>query len=266
MSSPTIYPSTSQFSNYKLLEACDLFQTAQPEGFGNCSLDHIQLCPQTPDVYSESLLDEIQQKFPNTKFRLHANIRVKTGVQFIDASSYSKETHWYFERISELSNHINAPLYSLHAGLRDKCTMKQLFQNAECIQSIFDVPALIEGMYPTPDNKYLVSTWKEYQILKDSGLPYAVDLSHLNIVGCTEGYNTDMIYDLIAHENCLEIHISHNSGKADSHRPISKTQWQELWWKESWLAALQHRSQIPQHFTEGLQKSLSHRFYSQKFQ
>ncbi len=261
---PPIHPTTSQFSNFRLTELRDFVPNAPQEGFGSCSLQHIQLCPQTPDIYSESLLDIIQNHFPNTKFRLHANIRVKAGVQFIDASSYDVRNHWYFERVSQLSNYIRAPMYSLHAGKRSNCSMFQLFQNIEKIQRLFDIPVLVEGMYPTTNNAYLVANWKEYRMFKDSGFPYALDMSHLNIVSNKEGQNVDLVYDLIAHENCMEIHISHNNGRADAHQLISEGQWQNLWWKNCWLEALKHRTTIPEHFTEGMHQMRSHRYYTNK--
>ena len=105
------------------------------------------------------------------------------------------------------------------------------------------MPVLVEGMYPTRDGseEYLMSTWQEYIDVMNSGLCYAIDLSHLHIVANREGQRPDWVYQLITHSNCKEVHVSHNNGRSDAHRPISERIWDDLWWKEAWLSALADR-------------------------
>ena len=54
--------------------------------------------------------------------------------------------------------------YSLHSGRRRHCTMMNLFHNLESLQQLFEMPVLVEGMYPTRNGseEYLMSTWQEY--------------------------------------------------------------------------------------------------------
>ena len=262
MQIPTIHHTTAQFANFSAVEACSLLATETEEAF-ETSMDYVQLCPQTPTIFTEESLTEIQEAFPDTQFQLHANVRVQPGLLILDASSYNKQTHWYFERLSELSSFIHAPAYSLHSGHRRHCTMMHLFHNLEAIQRIFTMPVLVEGMYPTRygPEKYLMSTWKEYLDVMNSGLFYAIDLSHLHIVANREGERPDLTHKLISHSNCKEVHVSYNNGRNDAHRPISKRIWDTLWWKEAWLSALADRSEDdqPLHFTEGLHQTRPHR-------
>ena len=262
MTTPTIHHTTAQFANFPAIEACTLLASEADEAFAT-SMDYVQLCPQTPTVFTEESLTEVQEAFPDTRFQLHANVRVQKGLLILDASSYNTRSHWYFERLGELSAFINAPAYSLHSGRRRNCTMKELFRNLESIQQLFDMPVLVEGMYPTRrgSEEYLMSTWQEYIDVMNSGLCYAIDLSHLNIVARQEGERPDTVHRLIAHPNCKEVHVSHNNGNHDSHRPIGERIWENMWWKEAWLSALSDRSEDdqPLHFTEGLHRTRSHR-------
>lgn len=265
MQLPTIHHTTAQFANFPAIEACTLLATEAREAF-DTSMDYVQLCPQTPTVFTEDTLTEVQEAFPDTQFQLHANVRVQSGLLILDASSYNERSHWYFERLGELSAFINAPAYSLHSGRRRHCSMKGLFHNLKAIQQLFEMPVLVEGMYPTRDGpeEYLMSTWQEYIDVMNSGFYYAIDLSHLHIVANREGERPDLAHTLIAHSNCKEVHVSHNNGRSDAHRPISERVWGGLWWKDAWLSALADRSEDDQpiHFTEGLHRTRSHRHNS----
>ena len=92
------------------------------------------------------------------------------------------------------------------------------------------MPVLVEGMYPTRNGseEYLMSTWQEYIDVMDSGFCYAIDLSHLHIVANREGERPDWVYQLITHSNCKEVHVSHNNGRSDAHRPIPEQIWDGL--------------------------------------
>ncbi len=261
MSTPKIHPTTAQFANFPVLEACALLEKESKEFF-SISMDYVQLCPQTPDVFTEETLAKLHEAFPKTRFQLHANVLVQPGRRMLDASSYTEHSHWYYERLAELSHFMKAPAYSLHSGYRRNCSMQTLFQNLEALQSLFEIPVLVEGMYPTKKGpeEYLISTWEEYLMVMNSGLPYAIDLSHLNIVAKQEGKRPDIVHELIVNTNCREVHISHNNGIHDAHRIITEQIWKNVWWKKAWLAALSERppKDLPVHFTEGLHQTRTH--------
>ena len=87
-------------------------------------------------------------------------------------------------------------------------------------------PVGIEGMYPAKGNPYLCSSWTEYRQLFDSGVRYALDLSHLNIVVRAERrIDAELVKDMLASPNCIEIHVSGNDGSHDQHRAIVGSEW-----------------------------------------
>lgn len=201
---------------------------------GELATEHVQLCPQHADFISESLIDKLQDKFPQIQFRLHSDVRLvnKRGVT-IDLIDFNEDTLWYFKELAKFSKQMKAPLYSLHAGARQNYTLQQLFDKAHRLQELFDCPVAIEGHYPFGNNKYLLNSWIEYEALFNSGLDYALDLSHLNIVAHREGWQNDLTVAMLAYSKCKEIHISFNEGHLDNHMIATEDQ-TPLWskWKE----------------------------------
>lgn len=107
-------------------------------------------------------------------------------------------------------------------------TLDGVFDHARRCADRFGCPVAIEGMYPAKHAAYLISTWAEYRALFDSGLPYALDLSHLNIVAVQSGVRHDaLVADMLACERCREIHVSDNDGTGDQHRVGTSPAW---WW------------------------------------
>ena len=67
-----------------------------------------------------------------------------------------------------------------------------------------------------------MSTWAEYRQVLTSGVNFALDLSHLNIVGHKLGYfDRDLVKEMMASDQCIEIHISDNDGQGDQHQTLS---------------------------------------------
>lgn len=192
---------------------------------GTLSCEHVQLCPQHPDYISEKLIESLMEKFPDIQFRLHSDVRLinKRGVT-IDLIDYNDDTKWYFETLANFSKKMNSPLYSLHAGTRNNHTMQQLFDKAKRMQDLFECPVAIEGHYPFGQNKFLINCWAEYEALYQSGLPYALDLSHLNIVANREGWQEDLTVEMLSSSMCKEIHISFNEGHLDNHMIATENQ------------------------------------------
>jgi hypothetical protein len=201
--------------------------------FGTLSTKHVQLCPQHSNFLTDDILNQFLIDYPKIQFRLHSDIRLKNKIGIaIDLIDFSNETMWYFKELNRLSQIINAPLYSLHAGHRTNKSLSDLFHKAHQLQDIFHCPIAIEGHYPLK-NKYLIDSWSEYQQLLDSGLNYALDLSHLNIVAFREGWNYDLTNAMLTSTQCKEIHLSFNDGHLDNHQ-ISHSSFNSLWvlWKK----------------------------------
>ena len=59
MQIPTIHHTTAQFANHPAIEACEFLTTEADEAF-ETSMDYVQLCPQSPDIFTEETLAEMQ--------------------------------------------------------------------------------------------------------------------------------------------------------------------------------------------------------------
>jgi len=65
--------------------------------------------------------------------------------------------------------------------------------------------------------------------LLEARIDSAIDLSHLNIIAKRERkHRPDLVRDLLASEHCIEVHLSNNDGRADSHRPLDPAS--PPWW------------------------------------
>jgi hypothetical protein len=103
----------------------------------------------------------------------------------------------------------------------------------------------VEGMC---DSRDLLSTWAELRWLLDSGLKYALDLSHVQIFAKREGKKDHgLLKDLLQSPACLEIHVSDNDGRRDRHDLLNTPPW---WWRDFTDAASQITAVV---FSEGRQ-------------
>lgn len=116
--------------------------------------------------------------------------------------------------------------------------------NARRCADLFDCPVGVEGHYPTAGDTWLLASWDEYRTLFDSGVPYALDLSHLHIVANHSGRREDtLVAEMLASDRCLEIHVSDNDGRADRHAVCVEPPW--------WFALLRHAHGEAVIFSEG---------------
>jgi len=206
-------------------------------------LDIIQLCPQNKGFITKELISDIQTCKPESEIRLHANVSLMNIKDFrkqtkypmchVDAGTYQKEDFkFYFDMLIDILSFNKNP-YSIHAGNRRRCTLTRMINNIKDIQQRSGVKVGVEGLYPTQlylKNKtqgYLMSNLNEYLKVMDSGICYAIDLSHMNIIKnqLPDEFDINIVEDLICHENCMEIHISDNNGSADTHEPICLNTW-----------------------------------------
>lgn len=220
---------------------------------GKLSTRHVQLVPQTcREQLTRELAQEIARRFPDTQFRLHANVRVLEKHRLnADLSAFSENTD-YFAELAAISRALNANGYSAHAGSREAGSFDDVLDAARRASDAFGCAVAVEGHYPTPreGNRWNVSSWAEYRSLFDSGVPYALDLSHLNIVGHhSRIYETNLVREMLACERCIEIHLSDNDGCGDQHRMLNIGPW---WWA---LRAYFNTAAIV--FSEGNQRKLA---------
>lgn len=209
--------------------------------WGALSTDHIQLVPQCLGVLTEELAQGIAASYPNTRFRLHANARVLREHGFADLSNAAAHGD-YFEQAARVHKWVGAGCpqpYSAHSGRRSESSMSEMLDAARRLADLFDAPVAVEGQYPKPvrgrgsiewsDGEFLVSNWAEYRALFESGVPYALDLSHLNILASATGQrNEGLVKEMLSSERCLECHVSSNDGTGDHHQVLSEAE--NVWW------------------------------------
>lgn len=197
---------------------------------GLLRVDHVQLVPQGADVLDEDLTEVLVKTWPSTTFRLHANVRVLPRRRLADLCTYERDLDW-FSAAARVHRILGARAYSAHAGLRRDATLPELFDNARRCADLFGCRVAIEGQYPVVGEepyRFLVSSWPEYRLLLESGVPYALDLSHLNIVARHYGRRDEaLIAEMLANPACLEVHISDNDGCGDWHQVVREEPW---WW------------------------------------
>lgn len=218
---------------------------------GAIQLEHVQLVPQNFGHLTVEFAHSLAAAYPVTQFRLHANVRVLATHRMADLSNYTDNLDW-FTQAGKVSQTLKAKAYTAHSGYRAHASLEEMFDNTRRATDLFGCIVGVEGQYPTKDDSLLVSSWQEYKLLFDSGVPYALDLSHLNIVAVKSGYRQDiLVKEMLACERCIEVHVSHNNGHGDSHQVCDTEPW--------WFPMLEYIHPQATVFTEGnhLRKSKS---------
>lgn len=212
---------------------------------GKIQLKHCQLCPQSQGVMNVALIDEIKEKYPDTLFRLHSDVKIE-GHQCNDRNlselHSNPHTYDYFKALAKINRLLNSQPYIASPG--QGADVKTLHDNAKRLMEYFETPVGVEAMYPG----FSISTWGEYKDMMDSGMYYALDLAHLNIVAKKERkQDLGLLMALMISENCLEIHLSDNEGRQDSNNILRE----EPWWFDTLMKAPTRNAVL---FTEGNQK------------
>jgi sugar phosphate isomerase/epimerase len=204
--------------------------------WGRLGIDHVQLCPQHPGQITDEIVEAVQAILPTTRLRLHANVFVEERRWMYDASTLEHEGHRrYFGRLAEISQRIDAPAYSLHAGYVHQASRERMRDNVLRVQELFgDIPVAVEPLYPLSERdrrsgkaEQLLSTWADLEWLMQSELPIALDLSHVQIIATAEGRQDDLLRDLLRHPRLLELHVSDNDGRHDAHTQCAP---EVCWW------------------------------------
>lgn len=193
--------------------------------FGRLSAEHVQLVPQSLGCLDETLVDALRAAHPGTRFRLHANLQVLSRRRLADLSGFALQADW-FAQAARISQRLDAPAYTAHAGHRCEADLTKVLEHARRCGDLFDCPVGIEGHYPTPSDAWLVSSWEEYRTVFESCVPYALDLSHLHILATRTGrVETTLVAEMLACERCIEVHVSANDGRGDWHQVCTEPPW-----------------------------------------
>lgn len=198
--------------------------------FGKLSPEKIQICPQHAGYLNDDLIDEFVETYPNTEFRLHASPKIKGQESKIFYVSNANDNMDYFKKADQINQTFKSSGYSIHAGERADATIDQMIDRLQMIQDNSETTVAVEGLYPSKSNRWLMSSWEEYERVAERGCLYALDLSHLNIVAKHHGRNDALVEALIKSSQCIEIHVSENDGRSDSHKTMETLN--PPWWMQ----------------------------------
>lgn len=203
----------------------------------------VQICPQSRQILDDDVIIGLQQDWPGLRWRLHANPRLwAQRPMFYDASTVAAHFDDCFRPLAEKSQALGADAYTLHAGREEYASRDQLLANVARLEDLFGCPVAIEGMYPSRRDRFHVADSAGYRWLLESGAPMAIDVSHLHIVRAAEGgLDPGLLDALLGSEQCIEVHLSHNNGRADQHRPLPP---EPPWWWPAVQRACERRPEL----------------------
>lgn len=244
---------TAQFPGATIPFALDKITAGVSEGvWGTLSPEHIQLCPQNPTILSEGVVEGLCAAYPQSQLRLHANARVLDRHVLWDVSTFDAQTHHYYRALADRMVRLGATTFSVHSGYLRNCSSEEFWERLNRLRDDVDhwtqgrVCVAVEGLYPCAARPQHIGTWKEYEQLLREEIPFALDLSHLKIVGCHEKtWNSDLVRELLASPLCVEVHVSDNDGRSDRHSTVQR---HPQWWEHLQSASLPSTCVI---FSEG---------------
>lgn len=197
--------------------------------------DYYHLCPQSRDALTFDRAEELlhrKTEFGLTHFVCHANVRVnRRGLRVFDLSHYVRNEDGalgYFQELAEYQMLLECPHYVVHPG--NEMSVQEIAQGIDALSNLYQIPVGVEMMYPTREGSAL-ATLASFEALFDSGVPYAIDLSHMNIVMASLTNLSDkrllveFCEEAMSRSTCLEIHISDNNGHKDQHKKLLSPTW-----------------------------------------
>jgi hypothetical protein len=206
-------------------------------------LSRCQITPQNFLRWTPSLTRSFADQSPEIKFRFHASVRLGNYTYetprdaWFDLSRFinnRKQGVRYFEALSACNQVLGSPTYTFHTGLRprgSRASIAALKDAFDQIQSIMECPCAVETLYPVASRPGMnwIDCWEEHEALLNSGVPFVLDMSHLNIISHHQGRNDDLVKAMLAAPQLTEIHVSGNDGVRDSHTSLASSidQW---WW------------------------------------
>lgn len=234
------------------LRAMERAKNATEPLWGALAIQSVQICPQNRSVVDEQMIATLKALYPETEFRFHANAKVTDKHYSMASLSGFPKYRSYFRRMGELSQFAGAKAYSLHAGSKINIKWSMMDSFIRNLEEMFEVPVAVEGHYPIRENDtsmFFLSDWQSHRMMFENyDTKYVIDLSHFNIIrnklGMTQS-DYDLLRDMISHERCIEVHLSGNDGRADSHHLLDYKPW--------WFLLLSDINPKATVFTEGIQ-------------
>lgn len=202
----------------------------------------VQITPQNFTQWTPEITESFAAQYPKTQFRFHASVRLgnyeygnprHAWFDLAKFIAYPKQGKAYFKALAECNEVLGNPIYSFHTGhrLAHRDSIDRLARAFSEIQDIMGCQCAIETLYPVAAKPKMnwIDCWAEHEALLNCGIPFVLDLSHINIIAHHEGRNDALVNEMLASPNLIEIHLSGNDGLADSHASLESCEG-EWWW------------------------------------
>lgn len=235
-----IHPALAIFPRKGPEHSMDTIVSVGADGEYPLDTSKAQITPQNFAKWTPEQTRAFADRYPNTTFRFHASVRLgnyeyeKPREAWFDLAGFVRQPRLaraYFEALGECNAALGSPLYSFHTGRKvGSGSIQQLKRAFNEIQSIMQCECAIETLYPLKARPgyHWVESWREHEELLASGVPFVLDMSHLNIIAHSEGHNLTLVEAMLAAPQLKEIHISGNDGTADAHESLASTT--GAWW------------------------------------
>lgn len=230
-----VHPTSSPWS------AMSRLQNNPADGSINLDLSRCQITPQNFFRWTRDESAHLAGDFPETQFRFHASVRLaryrpsQASHQWFDLGRFVTNREGgrkYFRELAECNAALGSPPYTLHSGARPtrRANINLVADAVAEISDIMQCAVGVETLYPAKsDGFWWLDSWPEHEHLLQAGVPFVLDLSHINIIASRHGRNDSLVGELLDSPNLLEIHVSGNDGRRDAHESLMTTQ-NEWWW------------------------------------
>lgn len=221
---PALYFSVSAIPGFDIQESFNLLREA--------GISNIEVSVGTkPGDDSNGVL---QREIDNGANLLwHHNIPIDNKYNFINLCEKFDER--LFRKIFQWCQRSGARHFSVHGGLynpefmsRSKAMSKfaDNYQMSVNLGKEYGIKMGIETAYPTLNgSKYVLDSEEDIKtfvsMFPETGL--VLDFAHVKIQKNFDKAKESLVDFMLAHPNLMEVHISDNDGKRDSHTPVTKS-------------------------------------------
>jgi hypothetical protein len=159
------------------------------------------------------MLASMRVHHPDVRLIAHGAIAVAGRVHVDLSSMHLGESPAIVERIMQFMVENGIGFWSLHAGHSMHASLDQVIERVRLLGqwSGGRIDVAVEGNPPSPGA--LLSSWDDYRMLLDSGVPYVVNTAHLEILESREGEDDCVTGRIFALPQCRLVHASGTDGR-----------------------------------------------------
>ena len=168
-------------------------QPAPSRCSGCCRLAQVQLVPQSFGILTEAVVSSLMAAFPQARFRLHANVRLLPDASHGRSVGLSGATPTGSARRRASAEVWRRPPTRRTPDRAAKPPWPRCSTTRAAAPTCSAVRWVSKGSTPARVTPGWCRAGREYRQLFESGVPYAIDLSHLNILAEHSGRRDDSV-------------------------------------------------------------------------